>query len=84
MHGQFPNYKRRLQRLQELTGGKGGVLLVYAGQQHSKLIATKPGDGVGFPQRALEAESDLLQQQVASVMAYRIVDFLEVIQVHEY
>ncbi|HST39173.1 MAG TPA: hypothetical protein VLK58_06680, partial [Conexibacter sp.] len=42
------------------------------------------GDGVGGPQRRLEPLGDLLEEHVAVVMTERVVDLLEVVEVHDH
>ena len=53
-------------------------------QQDAELVAAQAGDRVGVAQRALQPRGDLLQQQVAHVMAERVVDLLEVVEIHDH
>ena len=54
------------------------------GQQHAELVAAEAGDGVALAERLLEAVRDLLQQAVARVVAERVVDLLEVVEVDQH
>ena len=50
--------------------------------EHGKLVTSQPRDGIGPAlQRMLEAGGDLTQQQVAHVMAKRVVYMLEPVKV---
>src|ERR1700674_1494075 len=46
-----------------------------------KFVATKPRDQIGLPDAVLEAGSHDLQQFIADMMAERIVDALELVDV---
>ncbi len=52
-------------------------------QQHRELVATEPRDGVTYAQLAAQAGTDEVQQQVAVVMAERVVDVLEAVEVEQ-
>ena len=53
------------------------------GQQHGELVAAEPRHGVAPPlQRVVQAEGDLAQQEVAHVVAERVVHVLEPVEVH--
>ena len=52
-------------------------------QQDDELVAAEPGDAVAFAQDACQARADLLQQQVTVVMAERVVDLLEAVEVEQ-
>ena len=54
------------------------------GQQHAELVAAEAGDGVALAERLLQAVRDLLQQAVARVVAERVVDLLEVVEVDQH
>ena len=58
--------------------GSVGVL-----EQHGELVAAHARDGVAGAQRGVEAERDRLQQLVAGVVAERVVDHLEAVEVEE-
>ena len=55
-----------------------------AREQDAELVAAEAGDGVGLAQRVPQPARDLLEQQVAHVMAERVVDLLEVVEVHDH
>ena len=52
-------------------------------QHEDELVAAKPRDGVGFAHRAAEPLGDRLQEQVPRVVAERVVDALEMVEVEE-
>ena len=52
-------------------------------EQDRELVAAQPGRGVGGAQRLLQPLADLVQQLVAGGVAERVVDGLEVVEVHE-
>ena len=54
-----------------------------ARQQDRELVAAQPGDGVGRAQRPLQARPDFGQQQIAELMAERVVDVLEAVEVEQ-
>ena len=62
----------------------GVVGAEHVGQQHAELVAAEAGDGVGGAQRGLEPLGDLLEEHVAVVVAERVVDLLEVVEVHDH
>ena len=55
-----------------------------SGSRIAELVAAEAGDGVGGAQRRLEPLGDLLEQHVAVVVAERVVDLLEVVEVHDH
>ena len=59
------------------------VGVAHLGQQHRKFIAAQAGHGVGVAQRAGQALRHLNQRGVAHIMAQRVVDELEAVQVNE-
>ena len=59
------------------------VGFVHLGEDHGKFIAPHAGHGVGFAQAALNAAGRLNKQQIAAVVAQRVVDLFEVVQVDE-
>ena len=69
-------------RLDHASDGQG-THRIAAGQQDRELVATQPSHGVGFAQRFAQALATDLQHLVARVMAERIVDELEAVQVHQ-
>ena len=70
--------------LEDLGDGLGVVGAEHVGEQDAELVAAEAGDGVGGAQRRLEALGDLLEEHVAVVMAERVVDLLEVVEVHDH
>ena len=52
--------------------------------EHRELVAAEAGDGVGGPDRPLEAPSDDPQQLVAGVVAEAVVDHLEAVEVEQH
>src|SRR5579864_1462813 len=63
--------------------GDGDCLRLVGTRQHDReLIATEPGDQVGPAYGAAQPDSELLQQSVSALVAERVVDFFEAIQVH--
>ena len=79
------DHERLAQRGLEDLGHRLGVVgAEHVGQQHAELVAAEAGHGVGGAQRRLEALGDLLEQHVAVVMAERVVDLLEVVEVHDH
>ena len=56
---------------------------IEAGQDHDELVAAEARDGVALAHRAGQPLRDRLQQLVAGIVAERVVDALEVIEVEE-
>ena len=52
-------------------------------QQHGELVAAEPGERVAAAQRAAQPGGDLAQQPVAVVVAERVVDLLEPVEVDQ-
>src|SRR3954449_1260959 len=60
--------------------GEGGA----RGQGDGNLVAAEPGDGVGRrAELSLQAAAHLDQEAVAVVVAERVVDVLELVEVHD-
>ena len=57
--------------------------MLGVGADDRELVTAKPCDGVGRSQHALQPRSDLLQQRIAAVVAERVVDVLEAIEVEQ-
>jgi len=82
--------KRFAQRCQHLVGqraGSGGgrrCILAQVFEQHHEFIAAQPRHRVGELDAASQALGDLLQQQVALVVAQRVVEHLELVHVDEH
>ena len=55
--------------------------LILSDLQHGKFVAADPGQEVGFTQRAAEPLGRDLQQPIPALMAKRIIDHLEAIEV---
>ena len=53
-------------------------------QQDAELVAAEAGHGVAGRAARVAAAADLLEQHVAVVVAERVVDLLEVVEVHEH
>src|SRR5690606_34665330 len=51
--------------------------------EHDELIAAEPGDDIRAPETTFEALRDLLEQPVAGLVAERVVDQLEAIEIDE-
>ena len=58
---------------------RAGIL--HIAQDHGELVATQARDGVAFLDAGAQALRDDGQQLVAGLVAQRIVDLLEVVQV---
>ena len=52
-------------------------------QQDDELVAAEPGDAVAFPHDPRQPRADLLKQQVTVVVAERVVDLLEAVEVEQ-
>ena len=78
-------HERLAQVHEQVLGDRGAVAGgLHAREQDAELVAAEAGDGVGLAQREPQPARDLLEQQVAHVMAERVVDLLEVIEVHDH
>ena len=71
-----------LQPAHQLAGAPLDVAVAVR-HQHQELVAAQPCDQVVGVQRGIQALRDLHQQPVADVMAERVVDRLEAVQVDE-
>ena len=76
------------ERLLERAVHRTGDLLGRAGardvcEQDAELVATEAGDGVGLAQDAVQARADLAQEEIAGVVAERVVDLLEPVEVDQ-
>ena len=78
--------RHRLLQLLEHTVGdpQRDVLARQVGQHDPELVAAEPRHQVVVAQHARQPRPDLLQQQVAEVVTERVVDLLEVIEVHQH
>ena len=57
--------------------------VVQLGQRDGEFVAAEARHGVAVAHMALQAPADLLEQQVAGLVAAGVVDFLEVVEVDE-
>ena len=78
--------RERLAQLGEQRLGDGAGLLVrgQVGDQDAELVAAEAGDHLVLLERGAQALGDLLQETVAGVVAERVVDLLEVIEVDQH
>jgi hypothetical protein len=75
LHGHPAHRERPLQRREQAPGGLGGGRPVgQTAQEHGELVASEPRERVAAAQRVAEAVGDIAQQQVAVVVAERVVD----------
>jgi hypothetical protein len=75
--------KRFGQAVQQALGDRGGVGWVGVGQQDRELVAAKAHQQVVGVEVVGQARADLAQELVAHVVAERVVDLLEAVQVHD-
>lgn len=73
-----------LHHLAQLLGNALGLVWWAAFQQHAKLVAPQPGQGVTFAQSGLQHGADVPQQFVARGMAAGVVHQLELVEVKEH
>ena len=85
MQRQLAEHERRDEQPAHAAGQPFGVRDgAHVGQQDRELVATEPRDDVVVPQRAAQPFRDLLQQLVPAVVAERVVDVLEPVDVQEH
>jgi hypothetical protein len=53
----------------------------FVEDQHGELIAAEAGDGVGVVDQPAQPLSHLIEEQVAGMVAQRVVDALETVQI---
>jgi len=53
------------------------------GEERGEFIAAQTGHRIRLPHRTLEARANFLQEEIPRVMAQRIVDVLEAIQIYQ-
>jgi hypothetical protein len=76
--------ERALERREDPRCNLGGVDAVAAVlEQDRELVPSEASGGVRLPERVLQALADLAQHPVTGGMTERVVDRLEVVQVHE-
>ena len=61
----------------------GGAAVGQVAQQHGELVAAEPRERVAAPERAAQPLGDVAQQPVAVVVAERVVDLLEAVEVDQ-
>lgn len=74
---------RRGQGIRDLAGRHGRAGAVVAGQQDRELVAAQPRDRVPLPEPSPQPLRDLLQQQVAGVVAEGVIDLFEAVEVEQ-
>ena len=72
---------RSFERGEQLGGSQRSGDRVGAWQQHGKLVAAQASYRVRVAHTGSEARAHLLQQSVAGLVAERVVDFLEAVQI---
>src|SRR5438445_339615 len=73
-----------LQRREDLArGGDDIVRMLGVGGEDRELVSAQPGDGVSGPKHPAQAGRHLLQEAVPAVVAERIVDVFEAIEVEK-
>ena len=81
---QLVHHERLAQGLQELLGDdRRRSRLAEEWQEHGELVASQTGHAVGVAQHGREARGDAPQEGIALVMAERVVDVLEAVEVDE-
>ena len=76
--------ERSLERREDPRRNLRGVDAVAAVlEQDRELVSTEASGGVGLPERVLQALADLVEHPVTGGVTERVVDRLEVVQVHE-
>ena len=79
-----PIWKPACERLVEPVADRERVVLVAdVAAQQRELVAAEAGGEVVGPRRRLQALGDRLQQRVADLVAERVVDVLEAVEVEE-
>ena len=74
---------RLLHFLEQLLGGEQRAVEVGERQEDGELVAAEPRHGVGLAQRRAQPRRDALQDAVAGMVAERVVDLLEAVQVEQ-
>ena len=76
---------RLLERLEQPLGDeRAGVAVAHLGDQDAELVAAEAGDHLAVAEHALEALGHALEKEVAVVVAERVVDLLEAVEVHQH
>ena len=84
LDGDAADLERALERVEqpERELGRGAAVRQVA-QQHGELVAAEPGQGVAAAQRLAQPGGHLPEQRVALVVAERVVDLLEAVEVDQ-
>ena len=69
--------------VQDLARRKLGAIDIRGRQQHRELVATQPRHRIGRPQGAAQPHRHFLQHLIAGVVAERVVDFLEAVEIDQ-
>src|ERR1700738_1957288 len=78
------DYERVLQYPQDLLCRLRPTLQVRpTGREHGELVSAKARHRVRLPKRRGQAQRDLLQEEIANLVAEGIVDLLEAVHVHD-
>jgi hypothetical protein len=72
------------QQSDQLGDADGGIDVGDLRQQDPELVTAEPGDDAFVLEVLLEAGADLLEQDVAVVVAERVVHLLEAVEVHQH
>ena len=84
LDGDAADLERALERVEQPERELGrGAAVGQVAQQHGELVAAEPGQGVAAAQRLAQPGGDLPQQRVALVVAQRVVDLLEAVEVDQ-
>ena len=75
--------ERQRELLEHLARRQHGAVDVGRRQDQRELVAAEPGHRVGLAQRAAQARSHELQQTIAGMVADRVVDVLEPIEIQD-
>ena len=78
-----PTRERALERRAQPQAGGAGRRLVAGVEHDRELVAAEPRERVAGPQRLLQARADLAQDLVAGVVAERVVELLEAVEVDQ-
>ena len=82
---QAADHHRLLEHLEHAADDRDHRLPIgYLGQQDRELVATEARDALRVTEDALQPRPDPLKQEVAVVVAERVVDVLEAVEVHEH
>ena len=83
MDADAADLERLLQRRAQPQPGRARRGLVARHQHDRELVAAEPGERVLFAQQRAQARADLAQHLVARVVAERVVELLEAVEVDE-